>query len=599
MSEHTLAGIGARSQDAQRSLSRKLRFTLLFGSLFFAWLLFNRVNPTLRNVIGNVAGTSIAFLSIFWSLQGAFRRRNPASQGVLSSGQWRRVWGINFLSLGLIGYGLGNAIWSYYELVLHQEPFPSWADAAYLPGVACTLTGILLLPSRPMPVALRGRILLDSLMTMAAMVTFSWYFLLGPTVLAGGETLLTRILSVAYPIAGLTLLLCILILSARQEAGIMRGRNYVTIGLFCYMVTDALFGYFTLQGTYATGHPLDIGWMLANLFIALGIIEMRAEVAAAATAEEQKENVPQRNPVLWRSLLPYALIPAVGALLVYVQMKAPTGPLAQGVHVGSAALIGLILIRQVFALIENNRLYRYVQEAYREVETKNLQLEVKTKEAVSYAENLEQLNEELHAMQEELEENVRALAAANTRLEALATTDGMTGLPNHRTFQERLRIEMARCQRIGSPLSVMLLDVDKFKQYNDAYGHPAGDEALRIVARLMRETVRETDLPARYGGEEFAILLPDTPIEQAHQVAERLRAAIEAYRFPNRPVTVSIGVAYYIGEENSTEVLITSADEALYAAKHRGRNQVLIWNQDLKANTGIPEEFTFSLPIAA
>lgn len=165
------------------------------------------------------------------------------------------------------------------------------------------------------------------------------------------------------------------------------------------------------------------------------------------------------------------------------------------------------------------------------------------------------------------------LEEANARLEALATTDGMTGLPNHRSFQERLRSELKTAARAGRPLSLLLVDVDKFKQYNDNFGHPAGDTALRIVAKLLQENRRAGDFPARYGGEEFTVILPDTDASMAMLVAERLRGLAEAHAFPHRQITLSIGLAR-LEEGLDAQDIITHADRALYASKRDGRNRV-------------------------
>lgn len=168
------------------------------------------------------------------------------------------------------------------------------------------------------------------------------------------------------------------------------------------------------------------------------------------------------------------------------------------------------------------------------------------------------------------------LEEANEKLERLATCDGLTGIANHRAFQESLAKRYAEHRRDNRPVSMILLDVDHFKQYNDSFGHPAGDVVLKSVATLLAGSVRETDLAARYGGEEFAVILPGTGLDIAQRVAEKIRAAIAGAEWPNREVTASIGVASTeLGLDNPGE-LIHAADEALYAAKRGGRNQVCV-----------------------
>lgn len=165
-------------------------------------------------------------------------------------------------------------------------------------------------------------------------------------------------------------------------------------------------------------------------------------------------------------------------------------------------------------------------------------------------------------------------------LERLSITDPLTELYNRRFLERRMEEELARCNRHGLALSVMMLDLDRFKLYNDLYGHQAGDDALRKVSEILRSTVREIDVVTRYGGEEFCILLPDTPKVDALYVAERIRYGIENGIFPGEDalpsggVTVSIGLASYPDNGTSATELLSSADSALYQAKGAGRNRV-------------------------
>ncbi len=167
-----------------------------------------------------------------------------------------------------------------------------------------------------------------------------------------------------------------------------------------------------------------------------------------------------------------------------------------------------------------------------------------------------------------------------TRTAKLAITDGLTGLFNHRHMQQRLAEEVARAERFGHPVSVLMIDIDRFKRFNGTYGHQAGDRVLAAIARLIRETIRATDVPARYGGEELAVILPQTSLVNACGLAERLRVAVEGLKFqPRRAthpvrVTISVGVATYPDHAAGTAELIDGADQALFQAKRDGRNLV-------------------------
>ena len=166
------------------------------------------------------------------------------------------------------------------------------------------------------------------------------------------------------------------------------------------------------------------------------------------------------------------------------------------------------------------------------------------------------------------------LEQANAKLKSMAITDGLTGLKNRRAFNERLTEEFQRAVRYERPLSILLMDVDHFKLFNDTFGHPAGDEVLRAVAESLRAMARTTDFVARYGGEEFVVLLPDTDIDGAMVLAERFRRAIAARPWDKRSITVSIGVATLSEDASGAAELLNQADEALYHSKRAGRNRV-------------------------
>lgn len=173
-----------------------------------------------------------------------------------------------------------------------------------------------------------------------------------------------------------------------------------------------------------------------------------------------------------------------------------------------------------------------------------------------------------------LTEQQRELLQANGKLESLATHDGLTEAKNRRAFNEKLAEEWSRAQRYGTPLSLVMFDVDKFKTYNDSFGHQAGDEVLKTLARTVMTLVRTTDFFARYGGEEFALILPNTDADGAYILADRLRERVEHAKWKERPVTASFGVSSVAVGMDSGEDLIAHADKALYLSKERGRNRV-------------------------
>jgi len=178
--------------------------------------------------------------------------------------------------------------------------------------------------------------------------------------------------------------------------------------------------------------------------------------------------------------------------------------------------------------------------------------------------------------------NYSAQAIENTMLykstEHLSITDGLTGLYNHRHFQEQLEVEVKRAQRYDLNLSLIMIDLDHFKEFNDSYGHLEGDTLLRKIAQILKSSLRETDFVARYGGEEFAVILPETNKEGGSIAAERVRRAISEQTFGEvgAKMTVSLGVASYPDDACLRADLIKAADDALYRAKSEGRNRTCL-----------------------
>lgn len=170
-------------------------------------------------------------------------------------------------------------------------------------------------------------------------------------------------------------------------------------------------------------------------------------------------------------------------------------------------------------------------------------------------------------------QQIELLKAADA-LERLATHDGLTDLKNRRALDEQLEAEFQRARRYQTPLSMILLDVDKFKSFNDSFGHPSGDEVLKSVGQILGGSVRNIDFAARYGGEEFALLLPNTDRTGALILAERLREKVETYDWEMRAITASFGVATVNATISDAKQLLQCADEALYQAKETGRNRV-------------------------
>jgi len=182
---------------------------------------------------------------------------------------------------------------------------------------------------------------------------------------------------------------------------------------------------------------------------------------------------------------------------------------------------------------------------------------------------------QLRAGREQLAEANAVLRDQNAELEQLSMTDALTELFNRRYLMKEFDKEVSRAGRHERTLGVLMIDVDRFKQYNDTYGHLAGDTVLSGMGRVIKDAVREPDIPARYGGEEFIVLLPDCNLQGAIDAAERIRTRLAEEVFEGRKITVSIGAAEFPTHGESPKAVIGSADAALYEAKDSGRDRVV------------------------
>jgi diguanylate cyclase (GGDEF)-like protein len=261
-------------------------------------------------------------------------------------------------------------------------------------------------------------------------------------------------------------------------------------------------------------------------------------------------------------------------------------------HTLTIMLTGQADLEAIGNALKHAKLYRYIAKPWQADDLKLTVVEalhsyLQDKKLTEQNLKLQQLNRELERLNEEqariIAARTAALEQANRELRYLANSDGLTGLANRRRFDEYIGHEWYRLAREKRVLSLILCDIDAFKQYNDYYGHLQGDDCLKQVANALRETLkRPSDLTARYGGEEFAIILPNTPIEGAMTVANLIQKAIQNLAISHEAspirshVTLSFGVASLIPIPSlSPLVLINAADSALYQAKKQGRDRAI------------------------
>src|SRR5215204_6789454 len=368
-----------------RPLRRAAGLVLLFNCLLIALVLLKPGSDATLALAVNTAEFFGPLLVVPLCFGGLLRRmwgRRTSEARVGPSVTRGQRWAPVLLGLGILSWVFGQAIFTYYEWVLGQPPpLPSIADLGYLSVYPFLLLGILLLPARPIPVASRTRIAFDGLMIMTAAVTFSWYFILGPVMQQGTETTLAKAVSSAYPLADIVLIACLIILASRpEEHTLLPAVSPLALGLTLIVVADSNFAYWSLHDAYATGTLPDVGWSLGYMLVGLGAFAARLATSEEATTPDEPGDTPSSASALteqrvWTSLLPYVLVPAVGVLIVYAWRHSGGGSsLDTGVYIGGALLIGLMLMRQVLAILENARLYNRLQRTHRQVEQKKDQL---------------------------------------------------------------------------------------------------------------------------------------------------------------------------------------------------------------------------------
>lgn len=488
--------------------------TLLFHLLYAAWLLVRPVSTLVTHLGDDVletVGGALAALFCFLPV--------PGPKQTLWKSRSRQI--AVFCGLSMMCYTLQQVSLIWPDFMHHPSPVPRIvSDIVALSAYPLLLIGIWRLPRRPLSVSSQVRISLDGLMVATSGLTFSWYFVLGPIFLSSHSALEGKIVDVMYPTMDVLLAACLLLLGRRT--GYFRSVLLLfSVGLSLVVAADVLFSYTSLHQTLTAGTLLDIVWSLG--FMLTGVAVWTARQAMTFTKFEDE---PRRLPSLWTSLLPYGLLPLVGALVVYTEQEPSRAILKHGVFWGALALLCLILGRQVLALLENREL--------------------------------------------------------NGRLEGLATTDPLTGLVNHRTFHARLTEEAAWARQEKRTLAVVMLDLDNFKFFNDAYGHAAGDDVLRQVTQALCDSTTPGDTVGRFGGDEFALLLPLKTIGALRQgisakgVQQSLEASLSNLFFQPAgspspiPLTISFGVAVYPEEAATPLEALELADRRLMHLKTGG-----------------------------
>src|SRR5712692_363127 len=391
------------NQRGMQFPSKDFALVLLLSGLFAAYLLFKPEMPLAMTLVDNLTqglfeGVGLLLALPLW-LPGDGRKGLPAGSlppGTAGTNPVQR-WVPLLLSLGILSYIIGQGIWTYNENIIHLPVlFPSLADIGFLGSYPFVLLAILFLPHRPLPIETRLRVFLDGLLIMVGVVTFSWYFVLGPTILHGADTAAGQIIGTAYPLAALVLIFCLLLLAARSHDREMQPMVLLlSLALIIIVITNSVYDYLELHNMYATGGLLDVGWPLGYMLIGLGARAMQEYLASrglstapapAPVPSLEKGEIIGRPVLLRGALIPLLFVSAVFLLLVWTKYAGANTGLEAQVSLGVTILLGLMVVRQVLVIqetINRNRLLYKTQE------------------------DLQARNEALHQAYEELEEQAR------------------------------------------------------------------------------------------------------------------------------------------------------------------------------------------------
>jgi diguanylate cyclase (GGDEF)-like protein len=444
-----------------------------------------------------------------------------------------------------IFYSLASIAGLAERIFIPQRFFPFPSDVLNAMCPLLIAAGILLWPTRKVPRMALPKILADALIFFFGLSALLWTFLMGPVYQASNRmstvgTLLTGI----YPLCDLLMLVLLVMAVWRGVQPAMRPATWlIAAAVLALSMGDSVFTMRRSVGFLTAGTPIDVMWPFACVVCNMAGGWLRY---AMATWPEQMDpnRVPWTQPgaARWMQASPTLFLPFCVGLLAYALNNQPSKYVLNGLYIFLFFFMVAVVAHQLLAVYENNHLYDGLNNAYMELGRSRSKL------ADQYS---------------ELEE-------ANSRLARLALIDGLTGLWNHRAFYE----ELERAEReMPIPLAVLLIDVDFFKQYNDEFGHPAGDKVLRDVGKTIKDALPEEAFAAKFGGDEFAVLLRGEHAKGAATVADQVRAAVAGYEMSNRPVTVSVGYADWRISMGIDEV-VEAADRSLYAAKSIGKNMV-------------------------
>lgn len=457
------------------------------------------------------------------------------------------------VSLGCLSYVVAEGLWVYIENILGAEiPYPGWTDLFYFLQLAFFFAALLYHSWQVRRDFQPLRFIFDVTIIMAVFSALSWHFIIRDLI-SGPASPLSIAVSAGYPIGSLLLLFG---LSSFYTSSVplfsRRVLHLIAASLLLQIAADTLYLYETATGVYESGSFYDPLWSLALLLMALaGLYALDEKIAPNYRPSPAKLSTSL-------GLLPYMSMSLLFVVMIFEQKNDMNGLIA-----GAAVSVLLIFSRQILALTENRKLLEQYHELNEVLEHR-----------------IGQRTQELSMKNEQLTE-------AMHQMHHMAHHDVLSGLPNRRLFLDKLTAAMAEARLRSHQVAVVFVDLDRFKNINDTFGHEFGDLLLQGFSRKMAENLRKDDTVSRQGGDEFALILNKiTEEEDIVPLLERIQSALEEPVSVNGQelnMSMSIGIAVYPRDGETTEELMKHADIAMYHAKEQGRNNYQFFSEDMNA----------------
>jgi diguanylate cyclase (GGDEF)-like protein len=476
------------------------------------------------------------------------------------------AWG--FLALAQLSFTLGDVFWAVIEVKLSSNPYSSVADAFYLIFYPLFFIGILSFSIQRSKWFNYSKSLLEAGIVLVAASVGFWNLLLGPLAAhQAGQPLLNQAISLAYPVGDLVLVYAVLkLLYMQSETESRVPLLFLAACAVVMILTDSIYGFQMISRQYASGSILDFGWILAYFMAGMAGVwqSLKLPNFAASKGHAIEDATTRYSPSTWLVYLPYVWILVACAILILEFTRRITFDLFT--MIGTVLMIGMVFLRQMLILRENELLFSKLNEALDQVKQRTV---------------------ELRRANQELRWEVHERMRIEKQMSYDSFHDGITGLPNRTLFMDRLTHAVEYTKRHQDFIfSVIFLDIDHFKEVNEGLGHPIGDQVLVEASQRMMTCLRTSDTVARLAGDEFIILLEDVHEPQdVVQVAERIQERLnEPLTLEGRLITISasFGIVANGNGYTQAEDIIRDVDIAMYQAKMSGKACYKIFDPNMR-----------------